>query len=539
MDKAIKINLAGILFQIEAEAYYMLRDYLQAIERHFKNIAGGNETIEDIESRIAEIFSTQQNTAGIISKENVEAMMGILGNPADFEQPGGQQERPYEAAARRRLYRNPDDSIVAGVCGGIGAYVDMDSVWIRIIFILLTIFFGIGVIIYLALWIALQKAISENQKKELYGSSYSASAYSSGRYNTGNSGASHSSSQVNDGLNRIGNAFDEVFRVLGNFFFVFFRIIMIIAGVVFVVAGFTLIVTFVMGFFFKYPGLISIGSLNTNLLYVPDLINCVVNPVMTPWIMTLMLIAVVLPLAALVYWGIKMIFWFRARDGVLSLIFLVIWVMSITALSIILFNEGISFSQIGRTSLQEIFPTSPDTLHIILDRKVRDLSFKKEFSLPDNHYTVFFGDSGNNLSVSARLKLITTTDKYPKVEIRKSSFSYSRTEAAKKAESLIYNYKICNDTILLDEYFTIPSGTKWAADEVTVNLYLPEKTILYFEGASGNMLSDRVIISKDDDENIIDSTTGFKTEQWKIRNKYWIITENGLKEVERAKTKQK
>ena len=63
MDKTIKINLGGILFQIDEEAYKILRDYLQAINNRLKNIPGGSETIEDIESRIAEIFQSQGGLA--------------------------------------------------------------------------------------------------------------------------------------------------------------------------------------------------------------------------------------------------------------------------------------------------------------------------------------------------------------------------------------------------------------------------------------------------------------------------------------------
>ena len=59
MDKTIKINIAGTLFQIDNEAYRILRDYLQAINNRFRNVEGGHETVDDIESRIAEIFRSQ------------------------------------------------------------------------------------------------------------------------------------------------------------------------------------------------------------------------------------------------------------------------------------------------------------------------------------------------------------------------------------------------------------------------------------------------------------------------------------------------
>ena len=66
MDKTININLGGILFQIDEEAFRKLRDYLQSINNRFGNSQGGNETIEDIELRIAEIFQSQKGLAGVI-----------------------------------------------------------------------------------------------------------------------------------------------------------------------------------------------------------------------------------------------------------------------------------------------------------------------------------------------------------------------------------------------------------------------------------------------------------------------------------------
>ena len=85
MDKTININLGGTLFQIDEEAFRKLRDYLQAINNRLGNLPGGHETIEDIESRIAEIFNSQKGLAGVITIENVDAMISIIGKPEDFE----------------------------------------------------------------------------------------------------------------------------------------------------------------------------------------------------------------------------------------------------------------------------------------------------------------------------------------------------------------------------------------------------------------------------------------------------------------------
>ena len=539
MEKTIKINLAGILFQIDEEAYHLLRDYLKALENRFKNVSGGIETVEDIESRIAEIFQSRKGLSGIISRENVEAMINIIGKPEDFEQPENQQEPRLSTHHRRRLYKNPDDSIIGGVCGGIGAYLNIDPVWIRIIFILFAVCFGIGFFVYVALWIALPKAVSDIQKRELYGDYYNYTSYRSDRSQKTNTDFSPNYSLREDSISSVGGAFNEVFRAIGKFFFIFFRIILILLGVAFVIAGFTTIIAFIMVFFFRYPGFISMGSLNTNLFYLPDFLGYIVSPSITPWIMILTFIAVALPLFALIYWGIKMIFWFRAKDGILSLIFLVIWVMSLTSLAIILFNEGISFSETGRASSQVILENRPDTLYIITGKKVKDLPFRKEFSLPHEDYAVFLVDSKDQLFIRTQLRLNITEDKLAKVEIRKRSSGRTRLEAVRKAESLIYHYRISNDTLYLDEYFTIPSGSKWSGDDISVNLYLPANTILHFDSSSENLFHERIIIGKVENNNVIDSKFDYDTEPWELGNKYWIISEDGLRETEKTSAKQK
>ena len=164
MDKTININIAGTLFQIDEEAFRFLRDYLQAINNRFRNVQGGHETIEDIESRIAEIFQSQKGLAGVVTKENVEAMISIIGKPEDFDHIEPETEAPVYISEKRRLYRNPDDTIISGVCSGLGAYLDTDPVLFRILFVI-TAMFGLGLFIYIALWIALPSSQNRFSKK--------------------------------------------------------------------------------------------------------------------------------------------------------------------------------------------------------------------------------------------------------------------------------------------------------------------------------------------------------------------------------------
>jgi hypothetical protein len=128
MDKTININLGGILFQIDAEAFRILRDYLQAINNRFGNVQGGNETIEDIELRIAEIFQSQKGLAGVITMENVEAMISIIGKPEDFDHGEPETVAPEYTSQKKRMHRNPDDSISAVFA------VVSELIWILILF---------------------------------------------------------------------------------------------------------------------------------------------------------------------------------------------------------------------------------------------------------------------------------------------------------------------------------------------------------------------------------------------------------------------
>jgi hypothetical protein len=106
MDKTININLGGTLFHIDEEAYRILKDYLQAISRKFQNVPGGNETIDDIESRIAEIFFSQKSTAGVINRINVEDMIHIIGRPEDFGQMEDEKPGPgFSSTYDKKMFR--------------------------------------------------------------------------------------------------------------------------------------------------------------------------------------------------------------------------------------------------------------------------------------------------------------------------------------------------------------------------------------------------------------------------------------------------
>jgi len=395
------------------------------------------------------------------------------------------------------MYRNPDNSIIGGVCGGIGAYLDADPVWFRILFVAFTMMFGLGFFIYLALWIALPSATSDIQKNNMYGRSYTAIQSQDWDSHPGS---------------RAGHAINEVFKAFGKVFYLIVRIVLIIFGMSLVLSGFLALFAFISVFVFKYPGVISTDASGINIAYLPDFLNYTLTPKIVPWVKGLLTVAVTIPLLAIIYGGVRMIFWFRTRDGYIWLGGLVLWVLCVTTLSVLLFNEGIGFSETENTVFREYFSTVPDTLYITSGKKITDLNADKKISIPDKKYKLFLSEEKKEIYIRTNLDIVRDENKSASVEIRKSSAGRSRLEALENAKRLDYNLHISGDTLILDEFSTIPAGSKWSLDYVGVTVHVPDQTVIHMDETTENLFH-----SQENNDFMTDHD-----------NRFWLMTEDGL-----------
>ncbi len=175
MTKTISINLGGLLFHIDQKAFDTLQAYLESIEKQFRNEKEAREILDDIESRIAELLAERINRdENLVSETLISDIIEIMGEPQDFideEDAEATQARPKSERKRsnKRMYRNPDDRILGGVCSGLGAYFNLDAWLFRSLFIIFTIFGFAGAIIYLILWLAIPEAQTTAQKLEMRG----------------------------------------------------------------------------------------------------------------------------------------------------------------------------------------------------------------------------------------------------------------------------------------------------------------------------------------------------------------------------------
>lgn len=174
MKKTLSINLGGSVFNIDDDAYSLLRDYLNLIEKHFGNEEESKEIIIDIEARISELFKERiTDFKQVIVTKDVEEIIEIMGQPEEIIDPGDSDQ--YKSRERfgpsgyRRMYRDPDNRILGGVCSGMGAYWGTDPLIIRIIFVVAILIFLSGAVIYLILWVVLPEAKTTAQKLEMRG----------------------------------------------------------------------------------------------------------------------------------------------------------------------------------------------------------------------------------------------------------------------------------------------------------------------------------------------------------------------------------
>ncbi|PHN08075.1 PspC domain-containing protein [Flavilitoribacter nigricans] len=179
MNKVLQINLGGYPFTIDEDAYKQLDAYIKNIRQHFAGKDAYEEITTDIEARLAELFQQRLENRPIVSVKDVEDVIARMGRPEEFgadsigdddstEESTGGSKSEYKTG--KRLFRNPDETVIAGVCSGIAAYFGIsDPIWVRLAFVLIALSGGFGVPIYLILWAIVPKAVTASDRLAMRG----------------------------------------------------------------------------------------------------------------------------------------------------------------------------------------------------------------------------------------------------------------------------------------------------------------------------------------------------------------------------------
>ncbi|MFA6024096.1 MAG: PspC domain-containing protein [Candidatus Gracilibacteria bacterium] len=174
MKKVINITIGGMVWSVEEDAYEQLFDYLNSIKNYFSKDKDGDEIVEDLEASIAEKFLKRKVKTAPIMEKDVADIMKEIGTLKDFKKMSEEEEdldenEEVKSSGEKKLYRDPDDSTIAGVCSGLAAYFGIETVLMRLIFVVTIFFGGFGILIYLVLWAVMPVAESTAQKMEMRG----------------------------------------------------------------------------------------------------------------------------------------------------------------------------------------------------------------------------------------------------------------------------------------------------------------------------------------------------------------------------------
>jgi phage shock protein PspC (stress-responsive transcriptional regulator) len=485
MNKTININLANLFFHIDEVAYTKLQRYLEAIKRSFANTSGSDEIIADIEARIAELFHEKmENERQVITEKEVDQVIGIMGQPEDYmvdedifeDQPN----TPKKSSRVRKLYRDIDSKYIGGVSAGLGHYFGIDALWVRLLWILLTIFsWGGFVFIYGLLWILIPEAITTAQKLDMRGEAVNISniekkvkeSFEDVAEKVKNVDYDKMGTRVKDGSRGFFNAISDIimflFKVIGKFI-----------GIILIIIGAAGIVALVIGLF-------TVGILD--LVHLPgvDFYN-LVNSTNTPvWVVSILaFFAIGIPFFFLMYLGLKILVNnLKSIGNIAKFTLLGLWLIAIILLVVFGIRQAAAHAYTGSISTEKElafqFPDQP--IKISLKSSARENNGN---GIGINGVVLDYTENGEEVLVSEdiRINIKMSKDSLTRLEVRKNANGNTFKNATETADKINYRYELQGNTLVLDDFLTTAKENKYRDQEVRLYLYVPVGSVLAFEG---------------------------------------------------------
>lgn len=475
MNKTIIININGIVFHIEEEAYDVLRSYMVDVKRHFGNTADSHEIVGDIENRIAEMFS-ERIVAGskeVVTMADVEEVIAQMGRVDDFEQSAadagdtayGDGTFSNYGTTGRKLMRDPDDRVFGGVCSGLGHYLGMESKWVRLVMVLLAVFGGVGFPLYIVLWIVMPLALTRADRMAMRGEPVTLQNFKRSfeeemeglRTNFSGAGAN-----VWKGVNSAGNAVKRIIVVIAKIIGVVI-IIALCGGLV------TLLVAVVASFGF-------LGS-NSEMEMFP--MN-VIAPEYRTALLVSSLAAVIIPMLALIALIVRILFNKVMIGRYTGFTLLAIWLVVVGAVIVYGTRTARDFRE-QSTVMEEVKLESMPAFHLRQnDIGVIWLEGDKDDRLQairqratNRNYTA----RGSHNRASIRVVRIDSLE-IPYVTKEYTARGETYEAAAQRAGNIHYTIRQDSTILVFDSHFTLDDGELMRDQDVRVVLHVPIGTAL-------------------------------------------------------------
>lgn len=530
MKKTVTINISGIIFHIDEDAYDRLNRYMSRLKRHFAKMEGRDEIITDIEARIAELLQEKiTDSKQVIIIADIEKVVKILGEPSEMEgeiETDAETEQSHRYRRAKRLYRDSDNKKIAGVASGLSAYLNIDDpLWMRLLFVVSIFISGAGIIAYGILWIVVPEAITTTEKLEMRGEPVNISNIERSfrdefgnvkdKFNDIAVGAKETINRKNA---RGKTIFDDIFDVLGGIVRVLVKVIVIAMGLFLIFTGLGFITAFVVGTagfssfsFFEHDELISF-SLTTFLdMFFPGKITGIMSVVSV-------LLLVGIPLIMIIYLGIRLIFGTSVKVPYIGITSFAAWLVGLIMAAVVAASTGIDFRHSARINEDYEIRLEPGkTLYIEAhtDPELNKTHSHSTAEIFDGEWNIRFDNDDYILySVPDFSATNKSQDGLIRLEVSAYAKGSGRNEAYGRAEDLIYPVKTNDSTITLSTYYRFPRNAKIRSQYVQLKLWLPVGQIVYFDK---NM------------ETFFDDNPHYYYRRKSLEGNTWIMTESGLK----------
>ena len=489
MNKTIQANIGGIIFNVDEDAYQKLHAYLEQLKVYFRKTEGTEDIVQDIEARVAEIIQGRLGKRAIVNKADVEAVIGAMGMPEDFEDTGTDEKSDRRSEqvidTGKRFFRNTDNKILGGVCSGISAYLNIDPLWLRLAFVLSFFIWGTGILIYIILWIIIPEAKTTIDKMQMRGEAVNVSniertvkeevgkvgARLKGMAEDAKNLGSDENVQrvkrgVGDAAESVGVALRGILVVLGK-----------IAVVVMVVIGIIILVSLFVA--------LASGSAAVSLTF-PFLQEFVFeNTLQGLLALTGMGLVVLVPLFWLITRGILALMKVKA-GGWLNGSFLTLWMIAFVTVLLVGLRVGMDFRQEGIVAREDALEiVTADTLYVRVDAAqlhYYDADLQVRTTDRSMHlYISEFDPFQDSIRFSnIRLRTVSTADSTFSLVTYFSARGDNAAEARTRAEAITYQVEVLDSLLLLPPYFDI-GNEAWRNQKVRMVLKVPENRGVKFE----------------------------------------------------------
>jgi len=502
MNKTININLGGVFFHIDEDAYKKLQKYLEAIRKSLSDDPQGkNEIINDIEIRIGEILAESiKDVRQVVNEQDIDDIIIIMGKPEEYagdeeffeDESNTKTKRKSGKTSKRKLFRDSDDKFLGGVSSGIAHYFNIEPIWVRLIWLLL-MYKGTGIVLYIILWILLPETKSTSDKLEMEGEDVNISNIEKKIREGFNDASQTLIDGVDDVTNQIknGNYQGKVKSGLQDIIDLFSKVFVAIFKVTGKFIGILLIIISVLTLFTVIAGGFSLGSIE-----FLGLSNEFAS--FPPFFYTSRLPVLLLATFGFILIGIPFVFLFKLGLKIISnnvnrfskatnLVLLAVWLLSIMVFAF----AGIEYGahSANKFSTSEKFTIDNLTLNDTLNIKMNALE-EFEPKRYSGEKTIFIGQTERAYRTNVQLDIRNSNSDYLYLKTYKKANAITEEKAKDLTNEIDYKFEVINNTLLLDAYFLSDIKNRYESQYIRMTLYVPKGMTIYLDKTTKYFLND-------------------------------------------------